>query len=75
MHFGLLKEAKWSRKKNSSLNGRAIKRGGGVKFRATKEKKLFFNLFSNVSTAIMLKALMAQPLGGEEPIFFSASLN
>ena len=57
-------------KKSSSLNGRAIKRGGGlkagplrgegVKGRAIKEKKLFWNFFfkrSNVQTAIKLEDL------------------
>ena len=36
-----------SRKKNESysLNGRAIKRGGGVKGRAIKEKELYFKPF------------------------------
>ena len=37
-------------KKSSSLNGRANKWGGGVKFRTNKEKELFFNLFSKVPT-------------------------
>ena len=31
--------------KKSSTNGQAIKRGGGGKGRAIKEKKLFFNFF------------------------------
>ena len=41
-----------SRKKGSSLNGRAIKRGGrGLKGRAIKEKRTFLELFfSNVPT-------------------------
>ena len=40
---------KGSRKNSSSLNGRAIKRGGGVKGRAIKEKRPFFKtFFSNV---------------------------
>ena len=34
-----------SRKKSSSLNGRAIKRGVGGKGPANKEKKLFCNFF------------------------------
>ena len=36
-------------KKSSYLNGQAIKRGGGVKGRAIKEKRTFFGtFFSNV---------------------------
>ena len=36
-------------KKSSSLNGRAIKSGGGVNGRAIKEKRTFFGtFFSNV---------------------------
>ena len=46
-----------SRKKSSSLDGRAIKwGGGGVKGRAVKEKINFFGtFFSNVPTAIKLE--------------------
>ena len=40
IYFGT--SCKGSRKKTSSINGRAIKRGGG---RAIKEKITFFNLF------------------------------
>ena len=36
---------KGSRKKGSSLNGRDIQRGGGVKGRAMKEKITFFGTF------------------------------
>ena len=36
--------------KKSSLNGRAIKREGGVKGRAIKEKHTFLTFFSNVPT-------------------------
>ena len=44
---------KGSRKKSSSLNGRAIKRGGGVKGQAIKERGTFLEpFFYNVPTAI-----------------------
>ena len=42
------------RKKSSSLNGRAIKRGGGVKGRAIKKKRTFFQR-TKISTAIKLE--------------------
>ena len=49
-HFGK------PQKQSSSLNGQVIKRGGGVKGRAIKEKKTFFGtFFSNVPTAIKLE--------------------
>ena len=55
--------------KNSSLNGRAIKRreGGGdaVKGRAIKEKKLFWEpFFSNIPTAIKLEGGRGLGLNG-----------
>ena len=49
----LLREAA---KKSSTLNGRAIKRGGGVKGRAIKVQITFFvTFFFNVPTAIKLE--------------------
>ena len=39
---------KGSRKKKLSLNGRAIKRGGGGKARPLRKKLFFLTFFSNV---------------------------
>ena len=54
------------KKQSSSINGRAIKRGGGVKVRAIKKKLTFFGTFFTKVPRFQ------RPL--KKKLFFAASL-